>query len=72
MIRTIRPLDRPDPGLKRVAKANSFSLRAGVNCEGHKKDKPERLCRYIARPANTELRSPAKRHAAKPAPLYRV
>jgi hypothetical protein len=51
MIRTIRPLDRPDPGLERVAKANGFSLHARVNCEGHQKDKRERLCRYIARPA---------------------
>ena len=51
MIRTIRPLDRPDPRLKRVAKANGFSLHAGVSCEGHQRDKRERLCRYIARPA---------------------
>ncbi|GHD23042.1 IS91 family transposase [Halioglobus japonicus] len=51
MIRTIRPLDRPDPGLERVAKANGFSLHAGVSCEGHQKDKRERLCRYISRPA---------------------
>ena len=51
MIRTIRPFDRPDPGLERVAKANGFSLHAGVSCEGHQKDKRERLCRYIARPA---------------------
>jgi len=51
MIRTIRPLDRPDPALARVAKANGFSLHAGVSCEGHQKDKRERLCRYIARPA---------------------
>ena len=51
MIRTIRPLDRPDAGLERVAKANGFSLHAGVSCEGHQKDKRERLCRYIARPA---------------------
>ena len=50
MIRTIRPLDRPDPGLERVAKANGFSLHAGVSCEGHQKNKRERLCRYIARP----------------------
>ena len=50
MIRTIRPLDRPDPGLKRVAKANGLSLHTGVSCEGHQKDKRERLCRYIARP----------------------
>ena len=51
MIRTIRPLNRPDPGLERVAKANGFSLHAGVSCEGTQKDKRERLCRYIARPA---------------------
>ena len=50
-IRTIRPHDRPNPGLERVAKANGFSLHAGVSCEGHQKDKRERLCRYIARPA---------------------
>jgi len=47
MIRTIRPLDRPDPGLERVAKANGFSLHAGVSCEGHERNKRERLCRYI-------------------------
>lgn len=51
MIRTIRPLDWPNPGLERVAKANGFSLHAGVSCEGHQTDKRERLCRYIARPA---------------------
>ncbi len=51
MIRTIRPLDRPDAGLECVAKANGFSLHAGVSCEGHQKDKRERLCRYTARPA---------------------
>ena len=51
MIRTIRPLERPDPGLERVAKANGFSLHAGVSCEGHQKEKRERLCRYISRPA---------------------
>jgi hypothetical protein len=51
MIRTIRPLERPDPGLERVAKANGFSLHAGVSCEPHQKDKRERLCRYIARSA---------------------
>lgn len=39
MIRTIRPLDRPDPGLERVGKANGFSLLAGVSCEGHQKEK---------------------------------
>jgi hypothetical protein len=43
MIRTIRPLDRPDPGLERVAKANGFSLHAGVCCKtrvsGHQREK---------------------------------
>jgi hypothetical protein len=34
-----------------VAKANGFSLHAGVSCEGHERNKRERLCRYIARPA---------------------
>ena len=56
MTRTIRPLDRPDPGLERVAKANGFSLHAGVSCERHernKRDPPggDPLCRYTARPA---------------------
>ena len=51
MIRTIRPLDRPSLGLERVAKANGFSLHAGVSCEGHQKNKRRRLCRCIARPA---------------------
>jgi len=39
MIRTIRPLNSPDPGLERVAKANGFSLHAGVSCQGHQKEK---------------------------------
>jgi hypothetical protein len=51
MISTIRPLEQSNPGLERVAKANGFSLHAGVSCEGHQKNKRERLCRYIARPA---------------------
>jgi hypothetical protein len=57
MRRTIGPLERPDPGLERVAKANGLSLHAGVSCEGHERNKRERLCRYIARPAG-EGRSP--------------
>ena len=44
-------MDRPDPGLERVAKANGFSLHAGVSCEARQRGKRERLCRYIARPA---------------------
>ncbi len=41
---SIRPLDRPDSGLERLAKANGFSLHAGVSCEGRQGDKRERLC----------------------------
>lgn len=40
MIRTIRPVDRPDPGLERVvAKSTGFSLFTGVRCEVYKKRK---------------------------------
>ena len=51
MVRTIRPLDRSDPGLERVAKANGFSLHAEMSCEGKQKDKRGRFCSYLARPA---------------------
>ncbi len=34
-----------------VAKAAGFSLHAGVASEAHERDKLERLCRYITRPA---------------------
>jgi hypothetical protein len=61
MIRTIRPLDRPDSGLERVVKANGFSLHAGVSGEGHQRGKRERLCRYIARPAVATPRPSAVR-----------
>ena len=33
-----------------------FSLHAGVMAEAHQRDKLERLCRYIARPAISEKR----------------
>ena len=48
MIRTIRPLDRPDAGLERVAKANGFSLHAGVSCEGHQKKSSYRRKRPLS------------------------
>ncbi|MEE4662229.1 MAG: hypothetical protein V2J89_17295 [Halieaceae bacterium] len=44
MIPTIRPLERADPGFERVARANGFSLHAGVSSEVNQKDKRERLC----------------------------
>ena len=34
-----------------LAKAGGFSLHAGVSAKSHQRDKVERLCRYIARPA---------------------
>ena len=35
----------------RLARANGFSLHAGVAANAHQRHKLERLCRYIARPA---------------------
>ena len=34
-----------------LAKAGGFSLHAGVSAKAYQRDKVERLCRYIARPA---------------------
>ena len=34
-----------------LAKGGGFSLHAGVSAKAHQRDKVERLCRYIARPA---------------------
>lgn len=51
MIRTLRPVDESTQALERVAKTAGFSLHAGVSCEAHQREKRERLCRYIARPA---------------------
>ena len=34
-----------------MAQASGFSLHAGVAAEAYERDKLERLCRYIARPA---------------------
>ena len=36
----------------RLAKAAGFSLHGGVAAAAHQRDKLERLCRYIARPAS--------------------
>ncbi len=40
----------------RVAKQAGFSLHAGVCAEAHQREKLERLCRYITRPAVSEQR----------------
>ena len=39
-----------------AAKVAGFSLHASVVAEPHRRDKPERLCRYISRPAVSEKR----------------
>ena len=35
----------------KLARAAGFSLHAGVACEAHEREKLERLCRYLTRPA---------------------
>ena len=39
-----------------VAKNSGFSMHAGVNTDSHERDKLEKICRYIARPAISEER----------------
>jgi len=39
-----------------VAKSSGFSLHAGVQTRAHERDKLEKICRYIARPAVAEER----------------
>jgi hypothetical protein len=48
VLRTIRALPGEEPRNEVVAKANGFSLHAGVSCEAHQRDLRERLCRYVA------------------------
>ncbi len=40
-----------DQFTSRVGNVAGFSLHAGVAARAHERDKLERLCRYIARPA---------------------
>ena len=59
-LQTLPPDEPPDDdspcGSDRVAKEAGFSLHAGVSTEAHQRDKLERLCRYICRPAVSEKR----------------
>ncbi len=55
-LQTIPPKPDLPPGSDRVAKLAGFSLHAGVAAKAHQRDKIERLCRYIARPAVSERR----------------
>jgi len=42
---------REEENNSKLAKANGFSLHAGVAAQAHQRRKLERLCRYITRPA---------------------
>ncbi len=54
---------RPDKPLAHtVGKVAGFSLHAGVATRAHERDKLERLCRYIARPALSTKRLSLTRH----------
>jgi hypothetical protein len=53
---TIPPQPEPASDNSRVAKLNGFSLHAGVAAKAHQREKLERLCRYITRPAIAEKR----------------
>ena len=45
-----------EPLVAHVGKVAGFSLHAGVAARAHEREKLERLCRYIARPAVSEKR----------------
>lgn len=47
--------DKTDPN-SRVDNHAGFSLHAGVMAEAHQRDKLERFCRFISRPAVSEKR----------------
>jgi len=53
-LQSLLPIEEPKVGSSRVANAAGFSLYAGVMAEAYQRDKLERLCRYIARPAVSE------------------
>jgi hypothetical protein len=50
-LQTLAPALSAPAGDDQLAKHSGFSLHAGVAAAAHQRDKVERLCRYIARPA---------------------
>ena len=50
------PARENDDRFAQVAKVAGFSLHAGVAAQACERQKPERLCRYISRPAVSEKR----------------
>ena len=55
-LQTLPPDEDDSGGSDRVAKEAGFSLHAGVSTEAHQREKLERLCRYVTRPAVSEKR----------------
>ncbi len=55
-LQTLPARDPDEPFTNAVGKAAGFSLHAGVGAQAHQREKLERLCRYIARPALSEKR----------------
>ncbi len=55
-LQSLPPAEESKNESSRVANVAGFSLHAGVMAEAHQRDKLERLCRYIARPAVSEKR----------------
>ncbi len=55
-LQSLPPIEEPKAGSSRVANVAGFSLHAGLMAEAYQRDKLERLCRYIARPAVSEKR----------------
>jgi hypothetical protein len=55
MLQTL-PAEEDTGSSARVAKVAGFSLHAGIAAEAWQRDKLERLCRYISRPAVSEKR----------------
>ncbi len=55
-LQTLPECDPDEPFTDGVGKVAGFSLHAGVATKAHERDKLERLCRYIARPAVSEKR----------------
>ena len=55
-LQTLLPKEAEDDRFSQVAKMGGFSLHAGVATGAHQRQKLERICRYVARPAVSEKR----------------
>ena len=55
-LRTLPDLESDNPCSNSVGEAAGFSLHAGVVAKDSERDKLERLCRYITRPALSNKR----------------